>query len=475
MDSRTLLNRVERFLRQECRIPRGAHLVVGVSGGVDSVVLAHLLGRMDLELTLAHVNHGMRGGESDADEAFVRALGDRWGLPLHVTRLTPAPTSEEEARDGRLRFLSEVRTGVGGHAVALGHHRDDQAETVLLNLLRGAGTSGLAGILPRRGIFVHPMLEIPRRGVLQYCRDQELSYREDSTNRSLQYQRNRVRRQLIPYLEKWFNPSVRKSLSQTADIVRGEEQLTARHAGRLFRSLARPEGFEPGGSRSIEFAGDGFLGQPVAVQRRLLRLAYRIVSGTGDDLGYTAVEDALAVIASGAPARTLHLPAKAVVRTTYDGFTVSRIEGSCTARLGESVLPVGGRLVLGGWMLGCRLLTREQASAVKKALLGGHPPCLVTHTFIDYNKVDLPLRVRGWYPGDRIRPLGMSGEKKLQDLFVDEKIPRMQRDNIPLIISDDNIVWVAGLRLNHDYRVESETLRILHLWAQNDDLWPRSR
>lgn len=450
--------------------------MVGVSGGADSVALTHLLRQMDLRLTMAHVNHSMRGEQSDEDEMFVRALSEGWELPLHVTRLAPAPASEEEARDGRLGFLGEVRAAVGAHAVALGHHRDDQAETVLLNLVRGAGTSGLAGILPRRGMFVHPLLEIPRRQVLEYCSGEDLSYREDCTNRCLQYQRNRVRRELIPYLEKWFNPSVRESLSRTADIVRREEQLAARQAGRAFRFLARPEGFGPEGSRRIGFDSEAFREHPVAVQRRLIRLAYRIIGGSGDDLGYTAVEDALALIASGAPARTLHLPRGVTMQTTYGGFTVSGPDGAAAApHLGESVLPVGGRLVLDGWVLGSRLLTEEQTAAVKRALLGGRPPCLVTHTFIDYNKVDLPLRVRGWYPGDRIRPLGMSGERKLQDLFVDEKIPRMQRDNIPLIVSDDNIVWVAGLRVNDDYRVESETLRILHLWAQNDDLWPRSR
>ncbi len=464
---------MRQFLHEECLVPGGAHLVVGISGGPDSVALAHILRQMDFSLTAAHVNHGIRGADSDADEVFVRELCREWNLPLFYHRLTVVPASEEEARVARLGFLRDVRDEVGAEAVALGHHRDDQAETVLMNVVRGAGPAGLRGILPRRGVFAHPLLSTSREEILSYCRACGVSYRTDRSNETMQYQRNRVRLELIPYLKKHFNPAVDQALAQTAEIMRREEQFVARETGGAFRSLARLQGFSPDRCPTIEFPRRAFVALPRALQRRLIRLAHQLIAASRDELSFNAVEDLLELIHGASAGKRLELPGGVVLHKGYGQF----IMGDEEAVLGRweglvpAVLPVPGKLILRrGHMIGCRLMTSLQTEAFKCSLKGGRMPSLVSHAFIDYNKVDLPLRVRSWRSGDRMRPLGLGGQKKLQDLFVDEKIPRLTRDHIPLIVSNDKVVWVAGLRIDNDYRVDGETQRILHVWIDHSDL-----
>ncbi len=473
MSGKALVERVQQSLHEECLVSRGARLLVGISGGPDSVALTHMLRQMDLSLTAAHVNHCMRGADSDADEVFVRELCRKWDLPFHSCRLEVSPASEEQARIARLGFLRQVRDEVGAEAVALGHHRDDQAETVLMNILRGAGTAGLSGILPRRGVFAHPLLGISREEILDYCRARGLSFRTDLSNESLQYQRNRVRLELIPYLEQHFNPSVGRALAQTAQIIRCEERFVAREAGRAFRSLARPRGFSPGDCRSVEFSHQPFVALPRAIQRRLIRLAYQLIASNRDDLGYNAVEDVLELVHATSAGKRMQLPGEVMIYKGYERFVM----GGREAVLGRgetlvpAVLPVPGRLILaGGQVVSCRILTPPQTRAFKCSLRRSRTPLLVSHAFIDYNKVDLPLGVRPWRPGDRMRPLGLAGQKKVQDLFVDEKVPRLRRDKIPLIVSNDRIVWIAGLRIDDDYRVDAATQRILHLWIDHSDL-----
>ena len=467
------MDRVRQFLHEECLVPGGAHLVVGISGGPDSVALAHMLRRMDLPLTAAHVNHGMRGADSDADEVFVKELCREWDLPLFTHRLAVVPASEDEARVSRLGFLRDVRDEAGAEVVVLGHHRDDQAETVLMNVVRGAGLAGLRGILPRRGVLVHPLLSTSREEILDYCRACGLAYRTDRSNETLQYRRNRVRRELIPYIKKHFNPSVDQALAQTAEIVRREEQFAARATGRAFRSLARPEGFFSDRCPTIEYRLRAFVALPRALQRRLIRLSHQLIAASRDELSYRAVEDLLELIHGASAGKRLELPGAVVLHKGYGRFIMGGEEAVLNRweALVPAVLPVPGRLILrGGPIIGCRAMTSLQADAFKHNLKGGRMPSLVSHAFIDYNKVDLPLTVRSWRSGDRMRPLGLGGQKKLQDLFVDEKIPRLTRDHIPLIVSNDKVVWVAGQRIDNDYRVDGETQRILHMWIDHSDL-----
>ncbi len=475
MATESVVSEVEKFMRSSCRIQRESHVLVGLSGGPDSVALAEILRYLQAEVSAVHVNHRMRGEESDGDEQFVRHLTRQWEMPLHVHRLACSPSSEEKARDARLGILSERCAAIGADAVALGHHRDDQAETVLLNLLRGAGTRGLRGILPRRGLFVHPLLELSREEIVHYLRERGLTYRIDSSNRRPEFRRNRLRLELFPYLKDHFNPQAEKVMAQSAEILRADEQFLASEAGKAFRRCACVRRDDRGhDARAVHLAREEFLQLPLAMQRRILRLAVRVINGTEEDLTYANVSESLEIIAQGGTGSRLQLPGGLRLVNEYASIYLSGRAQAGEGSWSPAVLPVPGQLILPG--LGrvvSRILTGRAARRVRAALLGADPPSLVRHAFIDYNKVDLPIWMRSWRAGDRIRPLGLSGEKKVQDLFVDDKIPRRRRRRIPLVFCSDRIAWVVGVRLAEEYRVDNETKQILHLWF--DHTWPTSR
>ncbi len=476
-----LLRKISNYLLQSCRVRRGDDLIVGCSGGPDSTALLHILhrlsGALDLHLTAVHLNHGLRGSESDADEKLVRDMCSRWGIPLIIRTLAAgelhgrSESLEEAARRVRLGFLREVRQEHGADAVALGHHRDDQAETVIMALMRGAGPTGIAGIRPRRGPFIHPLLQISKQKIMQYLDKNQLQYRIDASNLEAEFTRNRIRLQLLPQLREQFNPAIDSLLVQTAEIVRAEDRLVQKTVGDAFRRLATTRGFAPGScERILEFNRQHFLSEPVAVQRRLLRLAFALIKGDKRNLTFEHVEETRNKIAGGEVGTRLHLPDGVSVRIHYRTFSLlPRCQEGKSRRVSPCLLPIPGKVMLrGGVSLRARLLTPQQTKWVRQALLKRRQRLLVTHTFIDYNKVDLPLVVRPRRSGDRMQPLGMQGHKKVKDILVDEKIPWLVRDSIPLVVSGSRIVWLSGLRVSEHYKVDADTCQAVHLYIRGE-------
>jgi tRNA(Ile)-lysidine synthase len=220
---------VRRAIESHGLIEPGDHLLVGISGGADSVALIRCLHRLapvlGVSLTAAHLDHGLRGTEGKEDLEFVRKLAASLDLAfigesVDVSRLSTPKNLEERARVVRYEFLNRAARSVDAGKIALGHNRNDQAETVLLHLLRGSGITGFSAIRPRAGNLIRPLLEMPRRNILDYLESLGVPFREDSTNRNLRYRRNRVRHELIPYLEAWFNPQIVASLTRQADMAR---------------------------------------------------------------------------------------------------------------------------------------------------------------------------------------------------------------------------------------------------------------
>ncbi len=474
----SLRQKVYRSLVQDCGVKKGDTLVVGYSAGPDSTALLHLLmnfsSKMELDVIAAHLNHGIRGSESDADERMARKVCDRWNIPLETDSLPQGnlksedESLEEVARRERLQFLRKIRKKYGASAIALGHHKKDQAETVLLALVRGAGSSGIAGILPRRGPFIHPMLRVSKDEILDYIERHQLRYRIDASNEDVEFRRNRVRLELMPYLRDNFNPAVESVLAQTSEIIRAEDRLLERQTGDAFRQIAGVRGFsapkQPGGKR-VFFNRKEFLKQPEAIQRRLVRLSYALLSGDKKELGFSNVEQVRRMVNTEGTGKQLHLPRSVTVRVHYDRFSMQESGG--VSQLKPCILTVPGRVVLSnGVIVGARLLSKEQTRFVKKALLKHRRTLLVSHTFIDYNKVDLPLVIRARIAGDRMQPLGMNGQKKIKDVLIDEKIPLHIREHIPLVVCNNEVMWLAGVRVSEKYRVDNNTCRAVHLFLR---------
>jgi tRNA(Ile)-lysidine synthase len=350
----------------------------------------------------------------------------------------------------RYRELQQLAASVGATRIALGHNRDDQAETVLMRLLRGAGMGGLAGIRPVRNqggvAYIRPLLDTPRKEIEGYCRETELSPRLDPSNLKPDYLRNRVRLELLPYLKRAYNPAVADSLAETAAILREEEALLERLAvDALDRCRAPVEG--------VALLADVVLGEPLALARRVVRLAARAATGSDLNLGLDAVSQVLDLAAAARGTHELHLPGGLAVVAEYGLCRfVARAEQQQQAPIGEWPVAVPGETIVPEFGL------RIEAT-------GGTAPQGPMAAAFDADLLAGPLVLRHRRPGDRIWPVGMNGSKKVQDILVDAKVPERLRDRVPLLVSGEAVLWVIGHRLDRRFLATESSRNVVNVKA----------
>lgn len=441
----SLLERVRRTIERHRLLEPGQRVVVALSGGPDSMALLHALRALgQWSLAIAHLDHGLRE-ESARDAAFVQRVARELDLPLYLRRLEVRPEGEgleEAARRARYRFLEEARAHFGAHRVALGHTADDQAETVLLRLVRGCGLRGLGGMPPARGPFVRPLIEVTRQEVEAFLREVGASWVVDRSNLDVRFWRNRIRHRVLPELRA-LNPAVVETICRMAEVLREEEAqlegLAAEAVGRLRRA---PGQWEAEGLRTL----------PPALRRRALRMALAEVRGDLRGVGLGHIRDLEELLWSDRP-RWLCLPrARAVVRYgRLEIHPAGRPEPAPSFRyLIESLparlpIPEVGR-------------TLELQPVEPPPRPEAEPPGV---GLLDLDRLRLPLEVRSPRPGDRLQPLGLQGTKKLQDFLVDRKVPREERSRVVLLLSEGRIVWVGGQEVAHPVRITPYTRRAL--------------
>ncbi|HLT59100.1 MAG TPA: tRNA lysidine(34) synthetase TilS [Limnochordales bacterium] len=463
-----LLERVEDYIARHRLLRPGDRVLAAVSGGPDSLALLHLFTRLRapwaLGLHAVHVNHGLRP-EAAQDAAFVESVGQAWGVPVTVVAVdvraerAPGESLQQAARRVRYRVLAQAADQVSATRIALGHHADDQAETVLLRLLRGAGTTGLAGMRPRRGRYIRPLLGVPRAAIEAYCRRFELNPRVDPSNVSPQYLRNRIRHHLLPLLEREYNPNIRAVLCRTAGLLREEDDLLEALAVRAHRRLAAQ-----GGPHELPVAGLARL--PAAVARRVVR---RALAAAGVPLSRVTADHVAAVLALLDGVGAVDVPGGVRARRAGDRIRLERPpSGPAVAPAGPAPpaffhpLDVPGKTAVGelGLVIRAEIVEPPASRAVAADPRAASGPM---QAVLDWDRLVLPLVVRSWQPGDRMRPLGLDGTKKLQDLFVDAKVPAGERRRVPIIADQAGPVWVVGLRVDARAAVTAETQRVLRL------------
>ena len=450
----TLSHRVLQSIDRDRFISRDARVLVACSGGGDSVALAALLCELVLETDrsvagLLHVNHGLRGASADDDEAFCRQLARELRVPIIVERVDVAARARSErisveAAGHRIRyelFERMVREGAAD-LVATAHTRDDQAETVLLRLIRGAGPAGLAGIRPRIGAVVRPLLDIRRRELREYLRLRGLSHREDASNRDERVLRNRVRHKLIPFLAEHFSPAITDVLARGAAIARDDDDWIEDVVNATVDKIVQcTEG-------GLDVDAALLTAAPPAIACRVARKALERVGERG--VGFDHVERLRRLADAGATA-----PAAA----DFPGCRVER--HGATLRLRRRPGRAAPEVVGAGFRY--PLTVPGEVEIVEAGLRvvaehGGRPARLVARgdvVALPAARISSPLTVRSWRPGDVFRPLGLGGRrKKLQDFFVDRKVPREQRGTVPLVVDDHlGIVWVAGYAVSEGARM----------------------
>ncbi len=472
----SLAQRVGSESRRLGLFPRAGRLLVAVSGGPDSVALLavlqelHSSGRLPgVTLRVAHVNYGLRGTESDDDEAFIRELGTRWHIPVDVERVEPGAllktSLQAEARDCRYAFFERLCLQHCPCVVATGHTAEDQAETVLMWLVRGCGLAGLAGIpMARGGMIIRPFLQVRRAEILAYLASRYLTYRVDSSNATPLYQRNRMRHDLIPQLQA-FNPRVVEALCRTAELLKDDAALLQEVEEARWSAIVIKSG--PG---RVLLDANAFSGASLGLQRRFVRRAWYLLRGTSDGLTYRHVTLVLQSIASNHGDGSVHLPAGIrVLRAGREALFVYDPSDSLLSSLqkpswaGGEALPVPGVVVLGQG----RYLHAAVASSES---------CIVGQEYdrssftMDGSLKDNQLIVRTRRRGDWFCPLGMHGHRKtLQDFFVDQKVPRHRRDQVPVVVAPAGIVWVAGYRGDERFRPRQGSATLIRLSLKDQE------
>lgn len=450
-----VLRKISGIIRENRLFSPGDTVVVAVSGGADSVALLDILSSLPdlrLHLVVAHLDHGLRGRESDGDAVFVEQLAARYRLPCKLRRLDVKEISrrrklslEEAGRNARYEWFDEVARACSAGAIALGHHADDQAETFLIRLLRGSGATGLASMrLLSSDRYVRPLLLLSRAEILDYLERRDLSFRHDSSNDETLFLRNRIRHECLPYL-RTFNPAIGERLNNTAEALAADEAVLERLVDQLFPHLSRTE------SEEVVFDVAALRSELPGLRYRLYRRALQLLRRDLAGIATIHLRQVDSLVHSSRTQGELSLPG---------GFTVLR----CYDEL--HFLPTGKKQGKEAWEIridgpGCHLLPDGREISI---CLSAPPDSWESvppfRAYFDPAAVPFPWTLRTFRPGDRFRPFGMNGTRKIKDFFIDRKIPHAVRYRTPLLFSADELIWVCGLRVSESGRVQPGTREV---------------
>jgi len=441
-----MLDQVRATIGKYRMFKPGDRILIGVSGGPDSVALVHALHNLADELRIilyiAHLNHCFRGSESAEDAEFVRRFADRLGLHAEIRDEDVAAyasarnmSAQTAAREIRYRFFSETARSLGCNKLATGHNANDQAETVLYHFLRGAGPTGLGGIPPvRDGWVTRPLIEVSRALIEKYCMDNNLLTRLDSSNLKKVYTRNRIRLELIPLLEKEYNNNLVETLVRTSEIFREEEAYLETVTKKYFLEICLERD-----NTGIWFNTDKFLKIPWLFQSRLIRYGWSVLTGSEQNIAFVHHVSAVDLIRSGRAGSALDLPDGVRLEKSYNKFGLLKDGKLQSVSHYSYILKIPGITVISE--TGETIIAEEAEGGLEFVSQKRD------EIAIDLDKVSLPLVVRSRRQGDRFSPAGFKGSKKLKKYFIDCKIPRRDRERYPVLVtSEGQVIWIAGLR-----------------------------
>lgn len=458
-----MLEKVRSTIHKYGMVSQGNRVVVAVSGGPDSTALLHSLaslrGDLDIDLHVFHLNHLLRPGQAEEDADYVGELAGRLGLPVTIQKADvrglardEGTSLQEAGRRARYRALDELLKALKADRIATGQNLEDQAETVLMRLLRGAGSRGLSGIPPvRDGLYIRPLIETSRREIEEYCKENGLDSRRDPSNEKPIYLRNRIRLELLPLLQAEYNPKVVETLAGTAEVLRAEDHLLSEWTLRAFQRLVRENGDARENRDQVSLDRRGLVSEPAAIARRLVRAAAGRFLPAGRTPTHRQVEEVLTLADKGLGAAQIDLAGSVTVWLEYDRITFAPSLEPDGGLVGEVPLPVPGITRIEE--LGIELESTIGPDRDSTAL---GPDVAV----LDPKTLPGPLMVRTRRPGDRFTPLGLNVPTKLKNFLIHAKVPRRRRDRIPLVCSEGQIVWVVGHRVDAGHAARLDTRNV---------------
>jgi tRNA(Ile)-lysidine synthase len=453
-----MYNSVKQNILDKNLIETGNNVLIGLSGGPDSVFLFHNLRELktllNFNLYASHINHMYRGKDAWRDEDFVRDLCLKYGIKLFVKRKHAGEyarelkvTEEEAGRILRYQFFNDNLKEIGQGKIAVAHNLNDQAETVLQRIIRGSGIDGLSAMSFKKGNLIRPMLNVPKLEVLNYLKENNYEYCIDKTNLHDDYGRNKIRLNLIPYLEKNFNPNIQNTLYRMSETMERDKKIIEKYIEREFNDILIKKTdkkviLDIKKLKHLEYGESG----------RIIRRAVKELKGNTANIEMKHIDYAVDFLKTGNTGRKISLPEGFTIEISYDNFIVNKIVENIpnfkyNIVLGKSLyIPEVRKVLL------CRVLNVfEYKNSDKRSIS------------LDYDKINGDLVIRNRRPGDSMIPCGMKGRKKIKDIFIDLKIPAEERESKLIIADDDKILWLEGFRIHNSLKVSSSTKKILNI------------
>lgn len=441
-------------------IEENDHIVVGVSGGPDSMALLYCLlearKTIPFSIHIAHVNHGVRGEEARSDQLFVERISKELGLPYYTINVNMIEygkergiTAEEAGRELRYGFFRDILERHGRGKIAVAHNMNDQAETLLMRIMRGTGPDGLKGMDYKSDDIIRPILGIDRKEIEDYIRQKGIETVLDKTNLQPIYSRNKVRLELIPYIEENFNPNIVTTLWRMSRIFSLDLNFLEEHTKIKFKNMLKSHD-----KNSIILHGDKFLVEDRSIQQRIIRNAILELNKSLQGISEGQIAGAVDLLSNLQTGKEFHLSNDIILRINYDEIIIEKSREREKIAYSYDIDVPGSIILENGYCLETKIFTKDNDFVMEKTK---------NIKYFDYDKVEGNIRIRNRRDGDRFIPFGMKGSKKLKDYFIDEKVPRDLRDRIPLVVDNENIMWVVGYRISELYKITQDTKRILSI------------
>lgn len=463
-----LIDKVLNTIRNNKMFSVGDKIVVAVSGGPDSICLLHVLhtirDELGISLVAAHINHSLRGNDSDKDEEYVKEFCNLLGVECFVKREDVQKISKEKkistemaGREVRYNFFQHILTEIHASKVAIAHNANDQAETVLMRIIRGTGMEGLIGIKAiRDNIFVRPIIDISRKEIEYYCKENNLNPRIDKSNLDTIYTRNKVRLELIPYIEQNFNPHIIETLNRLSVNMKEDSEYISKISKQYYSMYCDKS------KNRVTISSKAFK-EHTSILSRIIRMALKELKGNLNNLDKKHINDIIE-LQKGCTGKIIMLPEGIRVLNNYGEISLydENYESFKNTYENEHILEINNEYKLYEFGLSINLKLAQRQDVIKSNNIE-------LTKYFDYDKINGKIKLRYRRNGDKFIPFGMNGSKKLKDLFIDLKIPKDKRDEIPLILFGEDIGWIVGYRISEKFKIDEKTKNILKIIIEREE------
>ena len=466
-----MINSIEnnflKFIQQEKLIKKGDGIVVGLSGGPDSVCLLYLLisirEKIGINIAAAHLNHMLRGKAADEDEEFAKRLCEKLNIEFFSKKVDinkyskeHSLSSEAAGRKVRYEFFNDVMKKLNYNKIATAHNANDQAETVLMRMMRGAGLEGLCGIpVNRENKYIRPILFLKREEIENYCKEKGVKPRIDATNLERIYSRNKVRLDILPYMKENFNQDVIEAINRMSILLQEDNKFIDKEVNKIFNDKCKIF------NKSVTINKEVFLLEE-AVIKRVIRKSIEYVSGNKYDVELKHIEDVEKIQKHGTGKR-INLPNNLIAINVYGDIKIKyeqEVNSNNNVRIITKSELMDNVIVFNDFRMEFKVIdNNENINYNKNSFI----------KYFNFDKINKGITIRYRKNGDRIIPIGLNGSKKVKDIFIDMKIPKEDRDSIPILEFDNNISWIVGIKQSNLYKVTKDTKKVLKISIQRKE------